>query len=308
MELGWCCYDSELADPGHVAAVTRLRPKVVRWFLSVDRHVITNSPTIFPWAARYGAAFAALAAAGTPLVVQFQMKRPDWTAGDPGNLTGASAWKAAPRAGWPASPETKWLPFVDTVRQALDDAGVNVIGVGAWNEPDWRTCWPWENRAAPTSEWLSGQLLLWPVPPAGPFGWTGGHKRLSDLRALRPWTWTSDGVGLVSADWLARTAADPTVSLIDVHVYGGTSLSNALGYSCQVVDAFDQARSVRLPIVVGEYGDDANGTPYTIEWRDRALQYAAALEQKYPGRLVGVCAHIQGTRQGVTYPPLWTVL
>lgn len=309
MELGWVVYDQDLADPRHVEAITRLRPKAVRWFCSVDRHVVTNSPIVFPWEARYGQAWQALAAAGVPLIVQLQMKRPDWTAGDPNNLVGAGLWKAGPQKGWPADPEAKWIPFVRTLAAALKPHSLDVRW-GAWNEPDWRLTWPWADRAAPATEWTTGQFLIWPLPPSHAFGWTGGHARLQDLRARLPeMCWTSDGVGLISADWLARTAADPTISLIDVHVYGGTDLSNTLDYTCRVIDAFDRARpDARLPILVGEYGDDANGTPFSIEWRDRALRFNQALTERYPGRLLGVCAHTQGTRQGTTYPPLWTVL
>lgn len=36
--------------------------------------------------------------------------------------------------------------------------------------------------------------------------------------------------------------------------------------------------------------------------------HVAALESTYPGRVLGVCAHLQGTRGGTTYPPLWQVL
>lgn len=310
MELGWCAYSFDLADAVHVAAVARLRPRVVRWFVEVDRHVVTNSPTVFPWESRYGAAWQALADAGVPLVVQLCMKRPDWTGGDPASLTGASLWRAGARCGWPADPAAKWLPFVLTLSSALKPHSLDVRW-GAWNEPDWRVDWPWRSRTAPTTEWQSGQVLWWPAPPMHAFGWTGGHARLTDLRARLPQLrWTSDGVADHDPDgWLAATAADTTISVIDVHTYMGGRTDDDLARVGRIVDAFDRARPHdRLPIVIGEYGDDANGTQYSTEWRDRALQFSAQLAERYPGRLLGVCAHTQGTRSGQTYPPLWRTI
>lgn len=307
MELGWNTYSFELAAPPHVEAVGRLRPRVVRWFCEIDRHVITNSPTVFPWQARYGAAWQALADTGAKLVVQFAMKRPDWTAGDTGNLSGAGLWKAGPRSGWLQDPQSKWVPFVAGLEAALRPYGLDVCW-GAWNEPDWRICWPWQDRTAPVTEWQSGQWLWWQTPPMAPFGWSGGHSRLADLRSRLPQLrWTSDGVGDHDpAGWLGRTAADPTVTVIDVHTYQGGRLPDDLARVGRIVDAFDNARTDRLPICVGEYGDDPAGTGYTTEWRDRALRFAAALESTYPGRLVGVCTHIQGVAAGL--PPLWRIL
>lgn len=302
MELGWCCYSDELHSPAHLEAVRRLRPRAVRWMLEVDRHVLGTNPV--NWTQRYGAAFATLAETGTPLIVQLAMKKPDWTAGDLGNVTGAAWWRAGPRAGWPRDPSVTWLPFVDGLHDELARCGVDVAAWGAWNEPDWRSAWPWQGRAAPITEWLSGQFLWWPAPPLPPFGWSGGHERLAGLRAARPWTWGSDGVSTASADWLDRTAADPTVSVIDVHCYAA-AVDVAMTYTASVVDRFDESRVDRLPIVVGEYGDDAaRGTGYSTEWRDRALRYVTLIEDAYPGRLIGVCAHIQGPQAQA----LWQVL
>lgn len=309
MQLGWNCYSFELGSLEHVDAVRRLRPRMVRWFVEVDRHVVTNSAVAMPWAARYGDAWAALAEVGAKLVVQLAMKRPDWTAGDTGNFTGASLWRAGPRCGWPADPQAKWVPFVLTLADALRPYGVDTVW-GAWNEPDWRIVWPWQDRTAPTSEWQSGQWLWLTVPPSHAFGWSGGHERLKDLRARLPQLrWTSDGVGDHDpSGWLAATAADPTVTVIDVHTYMGGRLGDDLARVGRVVDAFDQARIDRLPIVIGEYGDDPNGTPYSTEWRDRALKFCAALDGTYPGRVMAVCAHTQGSRSGRTYPPIWQTI
>lgn len=85
---GWCVYDGQLNAADHLDAVTRLRPDVVRWFCSVDRHVWSASPAV-DWQTRYGAAFRVLADTRTALVVQLQMKRPDWSGGDAGNVVGA---------------------------------------------------------------------------------------------------------------------------------------------------------------------------------------------------------------------------
>lgn len=309
MLLGWDTYSFELASPAQVEAVGRLRPRMVRWFCEIDRHVVTNSPTVFPWQARYGAAWQALADTGTPLVVQLAMKRPDWTGGDPGSLTGAGLWKAGARCGWLQDPRAKWVPFVSALEDALRPYHLDVYW-GAWNEPDWRICWPWQDRTAPVTEWQSGQWLWIQTPPMAPFGWSGGHSRLAELRSLLPHLrWTSDGVGDHDpAGWLGRTAADPTISVIDVHTYMGGRLVDDLARVGRVVDAFDRARPDRLPIVVGEYGDDPNGTAYSTEWRDRALRFCAALDGTYPGRVLGVCAHLQGARQGTSYPPLWRTI
>lgn len=311
MDGGWCCYDSQLGEATHIEAVRRLRPRVVRWFCSVDRHVITNSATAMAWQERYGQAWQAIAESGATLVVQLQMKRPDWTAGDSGNLVGASGWKAGPRKGWLADPNAKWVPFVRGLAAALAAHPIARVWWGAWNEPDWRIDWPWNrpkssNAPAPTTEWEQGQWLWWPVPPAAPFGWSGGHARLMELRLMVPeLTWTSDGVTAASAEWLALTAADPTVSVIDVHTYQGGRVDDDLAQVRSVVDAFDAVRVDELAIVVGEYGDDASrGTPYSTEWRDRSLRFVAALESAWPGRVAGVAAHIQGPHA----PALWQIL
>lgn len=316
MATGWCCYDQELGDAQHVAAVRRLEPPIVRWFCSVDRHVLSNSATSFPWEQRYGQAWQAIADCGATLVVQLQMKRPDWTAGDAGNVIGATQWRAGSRHGWPADPDAKWVPFVRTLRAALEPYDLPSVLWGAWNEPDWRIGWPWEkgpggaNPPASPVEYLSGQWLWWPAPPTPPFGWSGGQRRLADLRSRLPeLTWTSDGVGAVSPDWLSMTAADPTVSVIDVHGYYGDRVADMVTHTSLVVEEFDLARpGTQLPIVIGEWGEDANGTPFSPDWLARTQQLADELDRLYPGRLLGICAHLQGTRQGVTYPALWQVL
>lgn len=310
----WCCYDQELADPNHVAAIRRLQPGMVRWFCSVDRHVLTNSATAWPWKVRYGQAWRALADVGATLVVQLQMKRPDWTAGDTGNVVGATAWRAGSRHGWPQDPDAKWVPFVRELRYQLDSYPLAKTLYGAWNEPDWRHDWPWArpkhaNAPAPVVEWLSGQWLWWPLPPAPPFGWSGGQKRLADLRSRLPeLTWTSDGVGTGSPDWLSMTAADPTISVIDVHGYYGDRVADMVTHTRLVVEEFDRARPERLPIILGEFGEDANGTPFSPEWQARTQLLEGELERLYPGRVLGMCAHLQGTRSGTTYPALWQVL
>lgn len=313
---GWNVYDGELGDAAHVAAVRRLRPRTVRWFCSIDRHVLANSATSWPWGRQYGPAWQALADIDCTLVVQLQMKRPDWTAGDPGNIVGAAAWKTGARCGWPADPDAKWVPFVRCLHDALEPYAIPQVCWGAWNEPDWRGVWPWQrtiagsaNGPSPVVEWQSGQWLWWPVPPVAPFGWSGGHSRLKDLRSRLPdLQWTSDGVGTASPDWLSLTAADPTVSVIDVHGYYADRIADLLTHTALIVEEFDRHRTERLPILIGEWGEDANGTPFTPGWAARAQLLAGELDRTWPGRIVGVAAHIQGARQGATYPPLWAVL
>lgn len=310
---GWCCYDGELADPAHVAALRRLQPRTVRWFCSIDRHVRGLNPGV-DWASRYGRAFDALAAVGTTLCVQWQMKRPDWTAGDAGNTIGAASWRQSRTCGWLSDTGTKaWVSLVTALAAEVAGHGLDAI-YGAWNEPDWRLDWPWNrvaggNALAPTVPWEEGRWFgIFPVPPSAPFGWSGGHQQLAELRGKVPLRWTSDGVGPMSADWLRLTAGDPTISVIDVHMYTGGRNQDAVAYVDRVVSAFDAARPDRLPVVIGEWGDDANGSAFSPSWQARTDQLTAALSDRYQDRLLGVCAHLQGTRGGTTYPPLWRVL
>lgn len=313
MAPSWCVYDHELADVRHVGAVRRLRPRAVRWFCSVDRYV-KGSAANFDWEGVFGEALESLARVGTRLVVQLQMKRPDWSAGDAGNVVGAQSWRPA-RSGWPQDPDSTWVPFVRRLADAVDRHGFEQpVLWGAWNEPDWRLDWWWAprpkggNPLAPVAEWQWGQWLWWPMPPLPPFGWTGGHARLADLRARLPeLTWTSDGVG-GSPEWLALTAKDPTVSVIDLHGYQDVHISRLITMCATTVEEFDRARPDRLPILVGEWGEDANGTPMSAEWQARAQILEDELERLYPGRVLGVCAHLQGTRDGTSFPALWQVL
>lgn len=310
--LGWCCYDGELVDTAHLAAVDRLRPDVVRWFCSIDRYVRGEPKPNVDWAARFGRAFDALAAVGSSLVVQWQMKTPTWTAHDAGNTVGAAAWRASTRCGWLLTPDP-WITFCTSLAAEIAGHGIPAV-YGAWNEPDWRIGWPWDrpangaNPLAPTVPWQEGRWFgFLPVPPSAPFGWSGGHQKLAELRSMLPLRWTSDGVSSWSPDWLALTAADPTVSVIDVHCYQ-PAVAAAIDYVGQVVSKFDESRPDRLPIVVGEYGEDANGTPFTPGWQARTQLLEGELDRLYPGRVLGMCAHLQGTRGGVTYPALWQVL
>lgn len=314
--LGWAVYDWQFADATHVGAMARLRPSVVRWFVSIDRYVRTGagSPAAFPWDFTFGQAWDVAASSGTKVIIQLQMKRSDWSGGDPGNLVGAALWKAGSRACWPADPDRTWVPFVRQLAAALEARNVNVVGWGAWNEPDWCTGWPWQfkngsqNQPAPVTEWLSNQWLWWQVPPFPPMGWSGGFDRLHQLRTKLPLRWTSDGVGAISPDWLRLTAADPAVQIIDVHGYYDVRVGDLMGHIGTVVDAFDHARLERLPILVGEWGENAQGTAFTPGWQARDTLLRGELERNWPGRILGVCAHLQGTRQGVTYPALWEVL
>lgn len=313
MTVGWCVYDSELASAGHVDAVRRLRPSMVRWFCSIDRYV-KGAAVNFDWEATFGEAFESLARVGARLVVQLQMKRPDWACGDPGNSVGAQSWRPA-RCGWPQDPDSTWVPFVRRLAAAVDAHGFERPTLwGAWNEPDWRIDWPWAprpkyaNPLAPTDEWQWGQWLWWPMPPLPPFGWSGGHARLSELRLKLPeLTWTSDGVG-GSPEWLSLTAKDPTVSVIDVHGYYDVRVADLLKFTTMIVEEFDRARPDRLPIIVGEWGENANGTPFSPAWQARSKILVDELDRIYPGRVLGVCAHLQGARDGTTYPALWQVL
>ena len=307
---GWCVYDDQVADPQHVAAVIDRRPEVVRWFVSIDRWVRGAAMTV-DWSGRVGAALDAIAASGSRLVVQLQMKRPDWTAGDADNTVGCAAWRQSRTEGWLSEAAVPlWCRFVERLAAELDRRNI-VAWWGCWNEPDWRLDWPWRrprysNASAPVTPWTEGRLFgLFPIPPSAPFGWSGGAAKLTGLRQRFPeLTWTSDGVGAGSAEWLAAVAADPTIGVIDVHTYHGRNLADVIGWSRQIVHAFDDARTERLPIVVGEYGDhSSDGTPVTPEWRDRLYVTEAALEAEWPGRVVGVATHVQGAR----YPALWQV-
>lgn len=313
MALGWTAYDFDLASAAHVAAVTRLQPPVIRWFVSLDRHVFANSPN-YNWASTYGAAFTAIKNAGTKLFVQLQMKVPTWSANDAGNTSGAAAWRASLTAGWPSTVgQTNWQTIVSNLNTVLGTAQVDRTW-GVWNEPDWRNDWPWNriaggNAIAPTTPWTEGRIGTAVGLPNAPFGWSGGWAKMQALRNLYPaWTWTSDGVGTASSAWMAAIGSDTSIDVIDVHVYQGTLLDSALAYVAKVVAPFTAAGRTTLPIVIGEYGDNANGTAYTASWQSRADQFLTTLQSRYPNRVVGVCAHLQGTRSGVTYPPLWQIV
>lgn len=322
--VGWCAYDFELAEPTHIAAITNLEPPVVRWFCSIDRHVQNNNPLTTDWADYYGEAFAALAAAGTVLVVQLQMKSVLWNANDQGNTTGCAGWRAGHTYGWLAStaPDSPWATLFANLRAAVNASGVTVH-YGLWNEPDWRWAWAWDprptggNAYAPIAPWAEGRFGNTPVFPFAAMGWSGGHQKMADMRALYPeLSWTSDGIGKWPGpntgygpgyDWHGCIGPDTTIDVIDIHPYYPT-VAATMEHIGILVDVFTDEGRTSMPIVIGELGDDPNGSTCSLDWFQRTLDVIDQVEDLYPGRLIGVAAHMNGTRDGVTYPPLYEVL
>lgn len=308
--LGWCVYSFKMGDLAHREAIDTYKPPIVRWFLEINRHVNNNDPNTTDWhtANNYADAFARLAAAGTLLIVQLQMSNSPWTASDSGGTLGCSGWKPSFNNSWLASTAagSPWRVFFDNLRAEINSAGVTAY-YGAWNEPDWRqdplTAPIGENKASPTTPWTEN----YPLVPRSPFGWSGGTQKLTDMRALYPsLTWTSDGVGTISAGWLSAIGPDTTINVIDVHSYG-TTVQYHLDRVAAVVAPFTAAGRTSLPIVLGEYGDDPNGAAVTTDWYQRALAVKQALNAIYPGRFLGIASHTGGTNPP-GYPQLYEVL
>lgn len=287
MNLGWNVYDIDLASEQHVNAVMVRKPAIVRWIVSIDRHGRTGAT---PWDAVYGAAFAALAEAETKLVVQLGMKSPDWTAGDWPGDQGCVRWKAAPRSGWFAD-TADWLGFVEGLDDALPArlSGGRTIW-GCWNEPDWRNAWLWQSRTTPVTEWQTGKLLWWTCPPSHFMGWTGGYARLRNMRAVADRCWSSDGVAVDSGAWPGLVRADSTIGVIDVHSYQGPSERQHVDWVRRHIDEMADGR----PFFVGEYGEDALGSPGDVTLAGRVSDRLAA---DYGDRFLGLATHFK--------PQLW---
>lgn len=289
MSIGWNCYDQDFASAAHVDAVAAQKPPIVRWFVSIDRHGRSDTP--FDWQGRYAAAFAAVAAAGTRLVVQLAMKSPDWTGNDWSGDQGCRRWKAGPRAGWFASDDV-WAQFVSSLQTAIPATIPTVWG--CWNEPDWRNALWGQSRISPTDPWYTGQILWWTAPPSHFMGWTGGHAHLQSMRARFPdLSWTTDGVSVNSGQWPDLVRDDPTISVVDVHSYQGESVDQHYDWVCRHADALGVGR----PVFIGEYADRATGSPPTAEWADRTLVLHDRLAAELGDRWWGICSH--------TVPPVW---
>lgn len=290
MNVGWCVYDQDLASPTHVAAVLARLPRIVRWFVSIDRHARSDQ---FDWQGRYGPAWAALDQSGTRLVVQLCMKHPDWVGNDWPGDQGCARWKAGPRQGWFAD-DAVWETFVRSLHAALPSALSARTVWGCWNEPDWRNALWGQSRTSPTVPWQTGKLLAWTVPPSHFMGWTGGHDRMRQMRSRLPdLAWTSDGVSVNSAGWAGLVRDDLTIYATDVHSYQGVSVDQHYGWICRHADELGDAR----PVFAGELADKAAGAPVTQEWIDRAQVLDGRLTAALGDRWWGICSH--------TVPPLW---
>lgn len=311
---GWLVSDTEAADPAHILALQRVRPTILRWFVSWDRHHLLQPdqtdgiPAPPDWLGGPYRAFldlcrpSAANPRGTTLIVQFLCKAPGWT-GD------GWPWKR-PGATWARS--DRWLGamypdrfgigptygvFVRSLKDTLDTLGIDAH-YGAWNEADLRGSFgqraavqnfvePWDVnpfdlvRGAPYANWSGGAGTLW--------------RELHDQLPGASMT-TS---GILFPDWIQRTAPIDNVAVIDVHLYDAASAPAE--YVARVEDRvreWDDAAPThaRRNVVLGEAASDF-GNAHTVASAAWLWQRHEALSQANGnpasplfGRYLGMCS------------------
>ncbi|MBX7159178.1 MAG: hypothetical protein K1X95_02705 [Acidimicrobiia bacterium] len=312
---GWNVYDSEAIDPVHLSALQQLRPTILRWFVSWDRHHILGAdeadgiPAPPDWLNGPYRAFLDLCQAstanprGTTLVVQFTCKEPGWT-GD-GWPTGRPGTTWARKDRWLGSmyPDRYGIAptygaFVRSVKAAMDELGIDAH-YGAWNEPDLRTSvgvrYATQNFVEP-----------WAVNPfdlarGAPYhNWSGGAGPLwQELHAQLPGSSMTTS-GIIFPEWITRTAELAGVGVIDIHLYDASSDPQQYVTRCEEqVQAWDDAAPglARRKVLLGEAATDF-ALAHTVSSAAWLWQRHEALSQANEnsasplyGRYLGMCSH-----------------
>lgn len=312
---GWNLYDYEAIDPAQLAAMRDLRPTILRWFISWDRHHLLapdqtdGIPAPPDWLNGPFRPFLDLCRAsagnprGTTLVVQFHCKEPGWTGDDwPASCPGVT-WARNDRWLGAMYPDRFGIGpsygiFVKSLESAISALGIEAH-YGAWNEADLRV-----SVGVPHA--VESFVEPWKVNPfdlaqGAPYqNWSGGAGSLwRELHAQLPGASMTTS-GILFPEWISRTAQLAEVGLIDVHLYDASS--TPLQYVARIedqVDAWDAAAPTlpRRRVVLGEAADDF-GRPHTVASAAWLWQRHEALSQANEnpasplhGRYVGMCAH-----------------
>lgn len=323
---GWNIYDAEAIDPVHLASLEALRPTILRWFVSWDRHHLLDQgqtdgiPAPPDWLNNSYRAFLDLCRAspanprGTTLVVQFHCKEPGWTGdGWPSSRPGVS-WARNDRWLGAMYPDRFGIGptygvFAKSLRGAIDALGIDAH-YGAWNEADLRTSvglhYAVQNFVDP---WSVNPFDL--VQGAPYQNWSGGAGALwQELHAQLPGASMTTS-GILFPEWIARTAPIGGVGVVDVHLYDASSTPQQ--YVARVEDqvvAWDAA-TPWLPkrrVVMGEAADDF-GRAHTVASAAWLWQRHEALSQANEnpasplyGRYLGMCAHSGQSTPGEPTP------
>lgn len=322
-------YDHDAVSATHVAALKALRPTILRWFLSWDRYHLQpqggGTGGIAPqpdWlGGPYKGFFSELAPSaanprGTTLVVQMQVKGPNWDGDNwPSQVPGAK-WARTDGFFGRQYPdrfgiEPTYGAFVRKLNSVLESLNVSVIWE-AWNEADLRgqlgVVGAAENFLDP---WSVNPFNLFTGVPW--YYWSGGAGSLwRSLHQQAPGAaWGSSG--MIMPNWTQRTAQFPEVTHIDLHryyPYGRITAQNYVKDIENLATTWDKA-APGLPkrkVFIGECGleslDQQTDLPFsaTLYRRHEALSQANENPASpLYGRFLGTIAH-SGGRNGEKMP------